>query len=155
MAGPQHQMRGGAATRGVLVGGARRVAATGIFGVMLFAAFSLWTVIPFGWIWVGSKVSKSQAPSSGPYAVVFFGIVISIIAVVLILSWLNHLYERLIGTTEIDVERVRLWTSLSDERHRVRRWSLLEAVILSSVVCAMVAMGVWFLFLAGSPLPNQ
>jgi hypothetical protein len=155
MAGPQPHMPHGAAARGVLVGGARRVAATGIFGLMLGFAFSLWTVIPFGWIWLGSKVSKTQAPSSGPYAVVFFGIVISIIIVVLVLSWLNNLYERLIGTTEIHVERVRLWRSLSDERPTVRRWTLLEAVILSSVVCAMLAMGVWFLFIAGSPLPNQ
>ncbi len=112
-------------------------------------------MIPFGWIWVGSKVSNTQAPSSGPYAVVFFGIVISIIARGPLLTWLNPLYERLIGSTEIDVDRVRLWKSLSDERHTVRRWTLLEAVILSSVICAIVAMGVWFLFIAGSPLPNQ
>jgi hypothetical protein len=144
-----------AAARGALAGGARRVAATGIFGLMLVSAFSLWTVIPFGWIWLGSKVSKTQAPSSGPYAVVFFGIVISIIIVVLLLSWLNALYERLIGSTEIHVDRVRLWKSLSDERPTIRRFTLLEAVILSSVICAMVAMGAWFLFLAGSPLPNQ
>ena len=68
---------------------------------MLLAAFSLWTVIPFGWIWIGSKVSSSQAPSAGPYMIVFFGIVISIILVVFILAWLNRLYERLVGTTKV------------------------------------------------------
>ena len=141
--------------QGALVGGARRLAATGIAGVMLVAAFSLWTVIPFGWIWIGSKVSKSQAPSAGPYMIVFFGIVISIIVVVLMLAWLNRLYENLIGTTEVRVERVMLWRSLSDERKRVRRWSVMEVVLLSSVFVAFVAMGVWFIFLAGSPLPSQ
>jgi hypothetical protein len=147
----------GASTRarGTLVGGARKVAATGIFGVMLLAAFSLWTVIPFGWIWVGSKVSSTQAPSSGPYAIVFFGIVISIIAVVLILTYLNALYERLLGTNVIDVERVRLFKSLSEDRLRRRRWTVLEAVILSSVICAIAASLAWFLFIAGSPLPSQ
>jgi hypothetical protein len=155
MTGTQSHMPPSAAARGALAGGARKLAATGIFALMLVSAFSLWTVIPFGWIWLGSKLSTTQAPSSGPYAVVFFGIVISIIVVVLILSWLNHLYERLIGSTEIEVERVRLWKSLSDERSTVRRWTVLEAVILSSVLCAMLAMSVWFLFLAGSPLPNQ
>ncbi len=155
MASTQPHMSHGDPARGALVGGARRVAATGIFGLMLLAAFSLWTVIPFGWIWLGSKLSTTQAPSSGPYAVVFFGIVISIIGVVLILTWLNHLYERLLGTTEISVERVRLWKSLSDERASTRRWTILEAVILASVVCAMLTMAVWFLFIAGSPLPNQ
>lgn len=144
-----------AADRGVLAGGARRIAASGIFAVMLIAAFSMWTVIPFGWIWVGSKVSTTQAPSSGPYAVVFFGIVISIIAVVLFLAWLNRLYEHLIGTTDFPMERVRLWKSLSDDRLAPRRWTVLEAVILSSVICAMLAMGAWFMFIAGSPLPSQ
>ena len=81
---------------------------------MLLAAFSLWTVIPLGWIWVGSKLSKTQAPSAGPYMLVFFGIVVSIVVVVLVLAWLNRLYEVLIGTTEVEVERVRLWRSLSD-----------------------------------------
>lgn len=138
-----------------MVGGARKVAATGIFAVMLLAAFSLWTLIPFGWIWIGSRISTTQAPSAGPYALVFFGIVVSIIAVVLILTWLNRLYEHLIGSTEIPLERVRLWKSLSDDRLARRRWTVLEAVVLSSVICAMLSMGVWFLLLAGSPLPSQ
>src|SRR5690349_6323856 len=140
---------------GALVGGARRLAATTIAAVMLLAAFSLWTVIPFGWIWIGSKVSSSQAPSAGPYMVVFFGIVISIILVVFILAWLNHLYEALVGTTSVNVQRVMLWRSLSDERKKVRRWSVMEVVLLSSVLVACVAMGVWYLSVAGSPLPSQ
>jgi hypothetical protein len=140
---------------GVLVGGARRVAATGIAGVMLVAAFSLWTVIPFGWIWIGSKLSASQAPSAGPYMVVFFGIVVSIVIVVLVLAWLNRLYEDLLGTTEVHVERAVLWRSLSDERKPHRRWSVMEAVLLASVLVAFLAMGIWFLFVAGSPLPSQ
>jgi ABC-type multidrug transport system fused ATPase/permease subunit len=140
---------------GALVGGARRIAAIAIFAVMLLAAFSLWTLIPFGWIWIGSRLSTTQAPSAGPYALVFFGIVVSIIGVVLLLTWLNRLYEHLIGTTEIRVERVRLWKSLSDDRLARRRWTVLEAVILASVVSAMLSMGAWFLFIAGSPLPSQ
>jgi hypothetical protein len=140
---------------GALAGGARRLAATGIAGVMLIAAFSLWTVIPLGWVWIGSQLSKTQAPSAGPYALVFFGIVVSIILVVLLLAWLNRLYEHLIGTTEVHVERVRLWRSLSDERRRRHRWSVMEVVLLLSVLVAFVAMGIWFLFIAGSPLPSQ
>jgi hypothetical protein len=139
---------------GTLAGGARRAAAITIAAVMLAAAFSLWTVIPFGWIWIGSKVSDSQAPSAGPYMIVFFGIVISIILVVLILAWLNRLYETLVGTTTVNVDRVMLWRSLSDERKSTRRWSVMEAVLLSSVLVAFLAMGVWFLFIAGSPLPS-
>jgi hypothetical protein len=139
---------------GSLAGGARRVAATTIAAVMLVAAFSLWTVIPFGWIWIGSKLSSSQAPSAGPYMLVFFGIVVSIIVVVFILAWLNRLYETLVGTTKVNMDRVMLWRSLSEERRTVRQWSVMEAVLLTSVIVAFAAMGVWFLFIAGSPLPS-
>jgi hypothetical protein len=126
-----------------------------LVAVMVVAAFSLWTVIPFGWIWVGSMISSSQAPSMGPYAVVFFGIVISIIAVVLLLAWLNRIYADLVGTTELDPQRIRLVRSLSDERRPMRNWSVMEAVILASVLAAGFAMLVWFFVSAGSPLPNQ
>ena len=149
-AGSQTARHGGA-----LAGGARRLAATTIAAVMLVAAFSLWTVIPFGWIWIGSKLSSSQAPSAGPYMLVFFGIVVSIVVVVLVLAWLNRLYEALIGTTEVEVERVRLWRSLSDERRPRHRWSVMEVVLLASVLVAFLAMGIWFFVLAGSPLPSQ
>jgi hypothetical protein len=138
-----------------LTGGARRIAATTIAGVMLLSAFSLWTVIPLGWIWIGSKLSKTQAPSAGPYMLVFVGIVLSIVVVVLLLGWLNRLYEALVGTTEVEVERVRLWRSLSDERRRRHRWQVMEVVLLASVIVAFVAMAIWFFALAGSPLPNQ
>jgi hypothetical protein len=138
-----------------LTGGARRVAAVTIAAVMLLAAFSLWTVIPLGWIWIGSKLSNTQAPSAGPYMLVFFGIVLSIVAVVLLLGWLNRLYEALVGTTEVEVERVRLWRSLSDERNPRHRWKVMEVVLLASVLVAFLAMGIWFFVLAGSPLPNQ
>ena len=149
-----------AGTRGqragaALTGGARRIAAVTIAGVMLLAAFSLWTVIPLGWIWIGSRLSKTQAPSAGPYMLVFFGIVLSIVVVVLLLGWLNRLYEALVGTTEVEVERVRLWRSLSDERRSHHRWKIMEVVLLASVLVAFAAMAIWFFAIAGSPLPNQ
>jgi hypothetical protein len=138
-----------------LTGGARRAAAATIAALMLLAAFSLWTVIPLGWIWIGSKLSNTQAPSAGPYMLVFVGIVVSIVVVVLVLGWLNRLYEALVGTTEIEVERVRLWRSLSDELRPQHRWKVMEVVLLASVLVAFVALAIWFFALAGSPLPNQ
>jgi hypothetical protein len=129
----------------------------GAFIVVLMTAmaFSLWTVIPLGWIWVGSRLSTTQAPSTGPYAVTFFGIVASIVIVVWALAWLNRLFARVTGSHEISLERVRLYRSLSDERRPRRTWNVMEAVILLSVLGAGTAMLVWFLLLAGSPLPSQ
>jgi len=131
------------------------IAATWIVLVMLLLAFSLWTVIPLAWIWVGSKVSASQAPSAGPYMLVFFGIVTSIIVVAVVLSWLNNLFARLTGSHKLQLERVRMVRSLSDERRPTRGWSVMEVVIVLSLVGAALAMLLWFFIAAGSPLPSQ
>ena len=63
-----------------------------IFVAMLLAALSLWTAIPLGWLWIGSKVADTQFPSMGPYAVVAFGILISVLVVAWMIGRLNRLY---------------------------------------------------------------
>jgi hypothetical protein len=132
------------------------MAATFVVAVMMLGAVSMWTVIPFGWIWIGSMISSSQQPSGGPYMVVFFGIVCSIIAMAWVLSRLNRLYGRITGSTKLPTRYLPAWRkSLSDERESPHGMSVLEAVILTSVLLAGAAMAVWFFVAAGSPLPNQ
>jgi hypothetical protein len=124
--------------------------------VMVLGAMSMWTVIPFGWIWIGSMITDTQAPSGGPYMVVFFGIVCSILAMAWVLSWLNRLYVRITGSTELSSRYLPAWRkSLSDEREGRRGPNVLEAVVLASVLLAGAAMFIWFLVAAGSPLPSQ
>jgi hypothetical protein len=132
------------------------MAATFVVAVMMLGAVSMWTVIPFGWIWVGSMLSSSQQPSGGPYMVVFVGIVCSIIAMAWVLSRLNRLYARITGSTSLPGRYLPAWRkSLSDEREGPPGVSVLEAVILASVLLAGAAMAIWFFIAAGSPLPNQ
>jgi hypothetical protein len=132
-------------------------AAAGIVvAVMVLGAFSMWTVIPFGWIWIGSKVSQTQQPSGGPYMVVFVGIVVSICAMAWILARLNRIYVRITGSSRLPRHYLPAWKkSLSDERASPQGPSVLEAVILSSVLLAGVAMAIWFFIAAGSPIPSQ
>jgi len=124
--------------------------------VMVLGAFSMWTVIPYAWLWIGSKLSHTQAPSGGPYMVVFVGIVCSIIAMSWVLSRLNQLYVRITGSEHLPERYLPAWRkSLSDERATPQGMSVLEGVILSSVLLAVLAMAVWFFIAAGSPLPSQ
>jgi hypothetical protein len=126
-----------------------------VVAVMVLGAVSMWTVIPFGWIWVGSKLSDTQQPSGGPYMVVFFGIVASICAMAWVLSRLNRLYVRITGSTRLPSRYLPAWRkSLSDERDSPHGMSVLEAVILASVLMAGTAMAIWFFVAAGSPLPS-
>ena len=119
--------------------------------VMLLAALSLWTVIPLVWLWIGSQVADSQFPSVGPYALVFFGALASILVVAWILGRLNEAYLKLTGSRT--VEPIRLgWMKSMRDSSRARQATLLEAVIVGSVLLACVALGLWFFTLAGSPV---
>ena len=90
-----------------------------VLAVMVLGAVSMWTVIPFGWIWIGSRLSHTQAPSGGPYMVVFFGIVCSIIAMAWVLSRLNRLYVRITGQRPSSRQRyLPAWTQEPQRRAR-------------------------------------
>ena len=44
----------------------RSMAASLVFVAMLLAALSLWTALPVTWLYIGSKVSKTQFPAETP-----------------------------------------------------------------------------------------
>jgi hypothetical protein len=133
----------------------RHMGATILVGVMILAALSMWTVIPLGWVWIGSRISNGQAPSGGPYMVVIVGIVISILIISWVLSRLNRVYMHLTGTNSVAPIRPAWLKSLRDSEGYKAYPTVLETVIVSSVILAILSMTAWFFILAGSPLPNQ
>jgi hypothetical protein len=133
----------------------RNLAAKILVALMILAALSMWTVIPLGWVWIGSQLSSGQAPAGGPYMVVLFGIVSSILLISWVLGRLNHVYMQLTGSNTVEPIRPAWLRSLRDsEGHRAYP-TVLETVIVASVVLAIISATAWFLFLAGSPLPSQ
>src|SRR2546423_5355389 len=122
---------------------------------MIVSALSMWTVIPLGWVWVGSRISSGQAPSGGPYMVVIVGIVVSILVISWVLSRLNRVYMHLTGTNSVAPIRPAWLKSLRDSEGHRPYPTVLETVIVASVVLAIVALTAWFFVAAGSPLPNQ
>ncbi len=131
----------------------RRVAAAGVAVVMLFAAFSLWTLIPLAWLWIGSQVAATQFPSMGPYAVVLFGVIFSIIFVAWLIGLMNELYMKLTGSHTVEPIRLGWLKSMRDSTIQ-QPPTLLETVILGSVLFAAISLLVWFFTSAGSSLPN-
>jgi len=134
---------------------ARGVAANAIFVAMLLAALSLWTLIPLAWIYIGSKVSTTQFPSSGPYAVVAVGIVISVVLTGWLIARLNRLYMNVTGTNRLSPMRPTWLKSMRDTAPEGGNTTVVEAVLMGSVLLAALALTIWFFLLAGSPLPNQ
>jgi len=133
----------------------RNAAATVLVAAMIVAALSMWTLIPFSWIWIGSKISDTQEPSGGPYMVVLVGIVISILVISWLLGRLNRVYVHLTGTNSVGPIRPAWLKSMRDERPAGGYPTVLETVIVTSVVLAIFALAAWFFIAAGSPLPDQ
>ena len=136
-------------------GPARSLAASLIFVAMLLAALSLWTAIPLSWIYIGSKLSHTQFPSGGPYLVVAVGIIVSIVVIGWLISRLNELYVHITGTNRLNPMRPTWMKSMRDTTPAVGTTTVVEAVLMGSVLLAALALTVWFFLLAGSPIPNQ
>jgi hypothetical protein len=122
---------------------------------MLVAAFALWTVIPLTWVYIASKVSHTQFPSGGPYAVVAGGILVTVLIDAWLIGRLNSLYIRITGTNRLQPLRSTWLRSMRDATPAYNSVTVVEAVMMSSVLLAAVALVIWFLVLAGSPIPNQ
>jgi hypothetical protein len=133
----------------------RGLAASAVFVVMLLAALALWTAIPVGWIWIGSKVSTTQFPAEGPYAVVGIGIVVTIMLDAWLIGRLNALYVRITGTDRLAPMRPSWLKSMRDTGGDPGTTTVVEAVLMGSVLLAGAVFVAWFFLLAGSPIPNQ
>lgn len=133
----------------------RGLTASSIFVVMLFAALALWTAIPVGWIWIGSKVSDTQFPAEGPYAVVAVGIIVTIVLDALLIGYLNGLYQRITGTDRVTAMRPSWMRSMRESSAPSNDTTVVEAVMMGSVLLAGAVFVGWFFLLAGSPLPSN
>ena len=138
----------------MLAGLSKKAAAAFLIVAMSIAALFLWVGIPIGWLWIGSQLVSSSQPSMGPYAVVAIGIIASVVIDAMILSRLNRTYQRV---TETDGQvRLQLpWMkSMRGERESGRATSVLDIILVGSVTLAGLTMFLWWIFLAGSPLPS-
>jgi len=133
----------------------KSLSASLIFVAMLLAALSLWTALPLTWLYIGSKVSKTQFPAETPYAVVLVGLISSIVIVAWLISRLNRLYMEITGTNRLAPMRPSWMRSMRDTSAPVNNTTVVEAVLMGSVLLAALALSLWFFLLAGSPLPKQ
>jgi len=143
------------ATRQRAISPIRGMTASAIFIAMLLAALSLWTAIPVGWIWIGSKIADTQFPAAGPYAIVAVGIVLTILFDAWLIGRLNALYVHVTGTNRLGPMRPTWLKSVRDTGHARGTTTVVEAVMMGSVLLAGAVFVAWFFLLAGSPLPNQ
>jgi heme/copper-type cytochrome/quinol oxidase subunit 2 len=112
-----------------------RAGASGVILVlmMLGAGVVLWVGVPLGWLYVGSQVQGATDSIGTAILVMLVGVVVSIVAVVPILGWLNRKHLELRAARGLDTHGQ----------------TALEAVMTVSVVIAVIVFVVWFFVIVG------
>ena len=112
-----------------------RAGASGVLVLlmMLGAGLVLWIGVPLGWLYVGSQVQGATGSVGTAIGVMLVGVVVSIVAVVPMLGWLNRKHLELRAARGLDTHGQ----------------TALEAVMTVSVLVAVLAFVVWFFVIAG------
>lgn len=121
---------------------------------MALGSIAMWVVLPVGLVWVASQLTSSTQPTLGPYLLILFGLPIGMTLIGKGLGRLDRMYAEAGGEMP---QRYRPgWTrSMRAGRDEGRKWSVLDRVMLISVILCLIAMAIWFFGgFAGSPLPS-
>jgi heme/copper-type cytochrome/quinol oxidase subunit 2 len=101
--------------------------------MMLGAGLVLWIGVPLAWLYIGSQVQGATDSVGTAIAVMLVGVVVSIVAVVPMLGWLNRKHLELRAARGLDTHGQ----------------TALEAVMTVSVVIAVLVFVVWFFVIVG------
>jgi uncharacterized membrane protein YbhN (UPF0104 family) len=105
--------------------------------LMFVGCLMLWVGVPLGWLWIGSQIQASASLGTALMATMA-GILISVIVLVMGLSWINHRHA---------VIRESRGLPPTDQ-------TALEIMLVASAAIALVAFALWFFIFAGaSPIP--
>jgi hypothetical protein len=123
--------------------------------LMAVGSIAMWIGLPLGLIWLASTIADSSQPSMGPYLLILIGLPVGMFAIGKLLGALDRVHGRITGRLDDGPQRAAWLQSLRDERDpRRKRRSVLDTVMIVSVLAALVAGAVWFIAFAGSPLPG-
>lgn len=122
-----------------------------MIALMAIGSIAMWLGVPLGLVYAVSKMVDSTQPSLGPYMLILFGVPLGMTIIGKALGSLDRYYIRRTGGIQ---ERYRAgWLkSMRAERKGGGNWKVLDVVMIWSVATAGAAMGVWFLFFAGSSI---
>jgi hypothetical protein len=131
----------------------RPIAAAALMALMVAGSVALWTVIPIAGLWVASQLSDSFTQIGVvPVLAVAGGIPAAMAFAGKLLANVERLYMRVTGSVS-QARIVPAWRrSLGDSRSV--RLTVLDRIMVASVLAAVIAMAVWFVAFAGSSLPT-
>jgi hypothetical protein len=130
----------------------------GLIALMAVGSIAIWILNPLLWFWITSRLqTRAGQAQMGPYLLLLLGIILTAVGLGKGLAALNRRYGRLTGTTPT-VRIVVPWRrSLRDARHGGKDdlaavpVSLLDVVMVVSVLLALVAFATWYLITNPTP----
>jgi len=127
-------------------------AKAGLIALMVLGALMLWIGSPVIWLWIGSQTTDSPQAGMGPYMLVGVGILVTTILVALFLARVNRLYEEVSGQETTVTVRLPWLRSLRDERSHGTTVTVLDLILVTTAILAILSAVLWFFLLAGSPI---
>jgi hypothetical protein len=132
----------------------RKVEAAGLIVLMAIGSIALWTAVPVAGLWLASQFTESfTQPSTASAVMTMLGIPALMALTALTgkgLAMLERRYMRVTGTTrKPQVPAYR--RSISDSKPSSET-TVLEALMVSSVLVAGLMFTAWFVLFAGSSL---
>lgn len=132
----------------------------GLIGLMALGSVSMWVLNPLLWFWITSHLQSTATQAQmGPYVVLLVGVVLTAVVLAKALAALNRRYGRLIGS-DPTVRIIVPWRrSFRDARHGGGEdpgrtpVSVLDVVMVLSVLACVVAFAIWY-FVTNPAPPN-
>ncbi len=123
----------------------------------MILSINVWSGFPLLSLWVGSRFAHGDALSMMGIVVALITLVILMTVSLAALSWLSNTYDRLTGRRRKRQQAPWLRSMRggpSEVALTRREANAVEAIVVITVVAAVIAFEVWFFVLAGSPLPH-
>jgi hypothetical protein len=126
-------------------------------GATAFVTANIWMGAPVLALWVGSQVTAKRALSMAAVGVVVVALAVVEFILAVVLTWLNNVYDELTGRPRIERRATWLRSMRAEaEGHISQRVgiTMLERIVMVNVYVAVIALLIWFILFAGSPLPD-
>jgi hypothetical protein len=134
---------------------ATQTKAVALIALMALGSALMWLGMPVLWLWLASRLQSGANPTLGPYVLVAFGLPLSMAVIGRGLAGLDHAFARTIGFDPNARRTPRPWMkSMRGERGSGHRRTVLDTVMIASVVIAWAGFAIWFFGFAGSSLPS-
>jgi hypothetical protein len=129
----------------------------GMAAATAFVTANIWTGCPLLALWIGSQAVGTKELSMGAVFIVVIVLAVLVFAMVLLLTWLNNVYDEISGRER--VERRSAWLRsmrAESERHVSQRVGItaLERIVMLNVYVAVISLVLWYVLYAAPPAPT-